>query len=110
MGGLALRSNTKRNERLLAQPRLHALPNHFLQRPAVRDHLYLKPEHRARVKAEDRSHHGLGASRRMRDTNLKLACFPARWPLPFAVLPSMLLIPSAPFTNPHQNNHLNQGG
>ena len=38
----------------------------------------------------------------MRDTNLKLACFPARSPLPVAVLPSMSLIPSAPFTNPHQ--------
>mgnify|MGYP003694310293 CR=1 FL=1 len=69
VGGLALRSDAKRNEGLLTQPRLHALPNHFLQRPAVRDHLYLEPEHRTRVKAEDRSHHGLGASRRMRDTN-----------------------------------------
>jgi hypothetical protein len=34
----------------------------------------------------------------MRDTNLKLACFPARSPLPVAVLPFMSLIPSAPFT------------
>ena len=29
----------------------------------------------------------------MRDTNLKLACFPARSPLPVAALPSMSLIP-----------------
>ena len=36
------------------------------------------------------------------DTNLKLACFPARSPLPVAALPSVSLIPSAPFTNLHQ--------
>jgi hypothetical protein len=38
------------------------------------------------------------------DTNLKLACFPARSPLPVAASPSMSLIPSAPFTNPHELN------
>jgi len=32
------------------------------------------------------------------DTNLKLARMPARSPLPIAALPSMSLIPSAPFT------------
>jgi hypothetical protein len=36
------------------------------------------------------------------DTNLKLAPFPARSPLPIAASPSMSLIPSAPFTNPHE--------
>ncbi len=46
---------------------------------------YLEPQHESRVKERDRSHHGLGAPRRMRDTNLKLACFPARSPLPVAV-------------------------
>ena len=30
VGGLALRANAKRNEGLLAQPCLHAFPNHFL--------------------------------------------------------------------------------
>jgi hypothetical protein len=38
------------------------------------------------------------------DTNLKLARFPARSPLPVAASPSMSLIPSAPFTNPHELN------
>src|SRR6266487_2954982 len=42
------------------------------------------------------------ARRRMKsDTNLKLAPFPTRSPLPVAALPSMSLIPSAPFTNSH---------
>jgi hypothetical protein len=38
------------------------------------------------------------------DTNLKLVRFPARSPLPIAALPSMSLIPSARFTNPHELN------
>src|SRR5262249_40923022 len=36
------------------------------------------------------------------DTNLKLARFPAGSPLPVAALPSMSLIPSSPFTKPHE--------
>src|SRR6266478_1140139 len=36
---------------------------------------------------------------RNRDTNLKLACLPARSPLPVAALPSVSPIPSAPLTN-----------
>jgi hypothetical protein len=35
------------------------------------------------------------------DTNLKLARVPARSPLPVAALPSMSLVPPAPFTNVH---------
>lgn len=35
------------------------------------------------------------------DTNLKLACFHGRSPLPVAALPSVSMIPSAPFTNSH---------
>src|SRR5262249_30392241 len=101
VGGLALCPDVKRNQGLLTQPCLHAFPDHFLQRPAVGDHLYLKLKHGTRAKAGDRSHHELGASRGMRDTNLKLACFPARSPLPVAALPSMSLIPSAPFTDAH---------
>jgi hypothetical protein len=34
-----------------------------------------------------------------RDTNLKLACLPARSPLPVAALPFVSPIPSAPLTN-----------
>ena len=37
-----------------------------------------------------------------KDTNLKLARFPARSPLPVAALPSISLIPSVPFTNSHE--------
>ena len=40
---------------------------------------------------------------RNRDTNLKLACLPARSPLPIAALPSVSPIPSAPLTNPHKS-------
>src|SRR5262245_46659166 len=69
VGGLALCSDAKRNQGLLAQPCLHALPNYFLQRPAVGDYLYLEPEHGTRVKAGDKSHHELGASRGMKDIN-----------------------------------------
>src|SRR5206468_6885912 len=45
-----------------------------------------------------------GQSAFVQDTtqNLKLAHFPARSPLPVAALPSMSLIPSAPFTNSHE--------
>src|SRR5262245_31460378 len=45
VGGLALCPDVKRNQGLLTQPCLHAFPNHFLQRPAVGDHLYLKLKH-----------------------------------------------------------------
>src|SRR5262245_16023820 len=92
VGGLALCPNVKGNQGLLAQPCLHAFPNHFLQRPAVGDYLYFKPEHGTRVKAGNRSHHELRASGGMRDTNLRVACFPlARSPR--RPLSSMSLIP-----------------
>jgi hypothetical protein len=42
-----------------------------------------------------------------RDTNLKLAGFPARSPLPVAALPSVSPIPSAPLTNPHELTQTN---
>src|SRR6266550_509064 len=45
MGRLALCPDAEGNERLLPQSRLHAVPNYFLQRPAIRDHLYLEPQH-----------------------------------------------------------------
>src|SRR5207247_3730584 len=34
--------------------------------PTFRDHPHLKPKHESRVKERDRSHHGLGAPRRMK--------------------------------------------
>jgi len=43
---------------------------------------------------------------RNRDTNLKLACLPARSPLPVAALPSVSPIPSAPLTNRHESTRL----
>ena len=66
MGGLALCSNAERDEKLFAQSSLYTFPHHFLQRSAIRGHLYLEPEHFTRVKGRDRPHHGLGALRRMK--------------------------------------------
>src|SRR5438874_11239834 len=74
MGGLALRPSAKWKERLSAQSRLHAFPNDFLQRPALRDHLYLQLEHGTRVEGGDRRNHGLSASRRMK-RRVALDCF-----------------------------------
>ena len=45
MGGLAVCPNAKGKEGLFAQSSLYALLNDFLQRPIVRDYIYLKPQH-----------------------------------------------------------------